>query len=398
MALVDITARPPQVKRFALFELGFRPLFLLAGSGAAVMMSLWLLMLSGWMRVPPYYAGNWWHIHEMLLGYVPAVVVGFLLTASRNWTGVQTLHGGWLAALSGLWLAARILPFTALPGVLTAVADLAFLLSAAIAVAIPVVRARQYNNMIFAPVVLGLWLANLLMHLQLLGVTANTAVIGERMGIALIVLLMVVMGSRVLPFFIEMGTAQQDATRKYPRVEIAGNIVTTAWALYYTLMGNDLVAGLLALIAAILLGIRAAGWHLRALWGVPLLWILYVGFLWVPLGLLLLLFSALGWTAGSYAIHALTVGAMGIMTLGMMCRVILGHTGREMRHSPLLVMAFAAILATPLFRLLPAIPLFAHDYYFMIHMAGGMWFLAFLLFLIHFAKWLLQPRADGRPG
>ncbi|HBH36164.1 MAG TPA: NnrS family protein, partial [Gammaproteobacteria bacterium] len=168
MALLNINEQQPVMKRFALFELGFRPFFLLAGISAVVLMSLWLLMWSGWMQRPLYYPDNWWHVHEMLLGYTSVVIVGFLLTASRNWTGVQTLHGAWLAALSGLWVIARILPFTPASGIWIAVIDLLFLFFSGIAVAIPVLRVKQYKNMIFTPIVLGLWVANLLMHLQLL--------------------------------------------------------------------------------------------------------------------------------------------------------------------------------------------------------------------------------------
>ncbi|MEN8212887.1 MAG: NnrS family protein [Pseudomonadota bacterium] len=398
MALLNINERQPEVKQFALFELGFRPMFLLAGLSAVVLMSLWLLMWSNWMARPPYYPGNWWHVHEMLLGYTTVVIVGFLLTASRNWTGVQTLHGNWLAALSGLWLLARILPFTPAAGIWIAVVDLAFLLFSGIAVAIPVLRVKQYKNMIFTPIVLGLWIANLLMHLQLLGAASGTAIIGERMALALITLLIMVMGTRVIPFFIEMGTGQQGATRNYPRLEIAGSVVTSAWALYYTFFGIDMISGIAALAAAALLGIRAAGWHIRALWRVPLLWILYLGFWWIPVALLLYFMTAIGWTSASYAIHALTSGAIGIITLGMMSRVILGHTGRELKHTKMLLAAFLFILATPLFRLLPAIPAFAADYYSMIHMAGGFWFLAFLVFVIRYAVMLVKPRVDGRPG
>jgi len=398
MALLNINEQQPTLKRFALFELGFRPFFLLAGISAVVLMSLWLLMWSGWMERPPYYPGNWWHIHEMLMGYTSVVIVGFLLTASRNWTGVQTLHGSWLAALTGLWVIARILPFMPVPGMWIAIVDLSFLLFSGVAVAIPVLRVKQYKNMVFTPIVLGLWVANLLMHLQLLGLTSDTAIIGQRMAIALIVVLIMVMGTRVIPFFIENGTGQRGATRHYHAVEISGTVVTSAWAFYYTLFGNDLISGAVALVAAILLTIRAAGWHLTALWKVPLLWILYLGFLWVPIGLLMHFMTAMGWTTSSYAIHALTSGAFGIITLGMMSRVILGHTGRELKHSTALIVAFVFILITPLFRLLPAIPAFSEKYYFMIHMAGGFWFLAFLVFVFRYAAMLVKPRVDGRPG
>lgn len=398
MALLNINEQQPTLKRFALFELGFRPFFLLAGISAVLLMSLWLMMFSGWMARPVYYPGNWWHIHEMLLGYTSVVIVGFLLTASRNWTGVQTLHGAWLAALTGVWIIARLLPFTAVAGVWIAVIDLSFLLFSGIAIAIPVLRVKQYKNMIFAPIVLGLFVANLLMHLQLLGLTADTAIIGQRMAIALIVVLIMVMGTRVIPFFIEMGTGQRGATRENHALELAGTIVTCAWALYYTFFGDDLISGGAALLAAVLLAVRAAGWYLKALWKVPLLWILYLGFLWVPLGLLMHFMTAMGWTTSSYAAHALTSGAFGILTLGMMSRVILGHTGRELKHSTTLIVAFVLILLTPLFRLLPAIPAFAENYYFLVHLAGGLWFLAFLVFVFYYAAMLIKPRVDGRPG
>ena len=177
MAVVGITTAKP-VTGPNPFALGFRPMFLLAGLSGVLLMAVWLLVLAGALPAPTHYPGHYWHSHEMLFGYTVAVITGFLLTASKNWTGIQTLHGKWLAAFSLLWLAGRLAPFLPIPAWSVATIDLAFLLLAGIAVGYPVIKARQFNNLVFTPIVFGLWLANLLMHLQFLDV-ATTAEIGS---------------------------------------------------------------------------------------------------------------------------------------------------------------------------------------------------------------------------
>lgn len=397
MAVVSVTSSKP-VKGFQLFALGFRPFFLLAGLSAVVLMSLWLLMLAGWMTTPAYYPGHYWHSHEMLFGYTTAVIVGFLLTASRNWTGVQTLHGKWLAALSLVWLAARILPFTDVATFWIAAVDLSFLLLAGAAVAHPVLRTRQYKNMVFTPIVLGLWTANLLTHLQLLGFSETTLEAGQRLATALIMMLIVVMGTRVIPFFIERGANVRGLSGRWPGIELVGNMAMALWVATYVIFGDNDISGSIAMVAALLLLIRVLGWYTSEMWEVPMLWILFFGFLWLPIGLAMRFMVTAGWLASSFSTHAFTAGVIGCLTLGMMARVTLGHTGRNITHNNVTVVLFIVALSVPITRLLPAIPFFADKNYSFLHLSGGLWVFAFLLFVLSFGGKLIMARVDGTPG
>jgi uncharacterized protein involved in response to NO len=394
MAVVELTTNEP-VTGPNPFTLGFRPMFLLAGLSGMLLMLQWLLLLGGLGPAPAHYPGHFWHSHEMLFGYTAAVIVGFLLTASRNWTGIQTLNGVWLAALALLWLAGRLLPFLAAPGWLVATIDLAFLLLAGIAVGYPVIKARQYKNLLFTPIVLGLWVANLLMHLQFLGITQSAGP-GSRLAVGLIVLLIVIMGTRVIPFFIERGTGEKVLQSK--SLDMAGNFFITAWLVVWVLDAEAPVAGVLAGIAGLLLLIRWARWHNAGLWRVPLLWILYLGFLFIPLGLGLRLAATFGWISPSLASHAFTAGAIGCLTLGMMARVALGHTGRPLEHNGLILSSFLLIVTAAAIRLLAGVPQLAEHYLTLIHVSGGFWITAFLLFVINYLPVLLMARVDGRPG
>jgi uncharacterized protein involved in response to NO len=395
MAVVGITTNKP-VTGPNPFALGFRPMFLLAGLSGMLLMALWLLQLAGTLPPPAHYPGHYWHSHEMLFGYTAAVIVGFLLTASRNWTGVPTLHGPWLAGLGLLWLAGRILPFLdSFSGLAVAVVDLAFLLLAGIAIGYPVVKTRQVKNLLFTPIVLGLWTANLLMQLQFLDI-AGTAETGSRLGTGLIALLMVVMGTRVIPFFIERGTGGKVLQSK--PLDITGNLFVAAWLIVWVLQGDSPVSGVLAAIAALLLLIRWAGWHNAGLWRVSLLWVLYLGFLFIPVGLAMRLGVTLGWMLSSGATHAVTAGAIGSLTIGMMARVALGHTGRPLTHNRLILGSFLLIVPAGLFRLLASTPLYAEHYLFLVTLSGGLWAGAFLLFVINYLPVLIMARVDGRPG
>ena len=396
MAVVPLTTSN-KVTGVQLFALGFRPFFLLAGLSGLVLMSLWLLMLANWIAVPAYYPGHYWHSHEMLFGYTVTVIVGFLLTAARNWTGVQTLHGQWLAGLALLWLAGRLLPFFQIGSLWIAIVDLSFLPLAGIAVGYPIHKARQFKNIFFAPMIIGLWLANLLMHLQLLGLT-GTLEMGQRLGVALIMMLIVIMGTRVIPFFIERGADVTGLTGKWPAIELVGNMVMALWAATYLIFGDNELSGSFALTAALLLTIRSIGWYAPRLWKVPMAWILYLGFLWVPIGLAMRAMTVIGWTAGTYSTHAFTVGAIGCLTLGMMTRVTLGHIGRQIAHNMLTLVIFITALSMPITRLMPALPMFAAENYFYLHLSGGLWTLAFLLYLVGYGGKLIMARADGAEG
>lgn len=392
MSIVTFPQPDTPPRGFALFRLGFRPFFFAAGLSGAVLMLLWTLFLGqGWWSIH-YYPPTAWHGHEMLFGYSVAVVVGFLLTAVRNWTQIETVKNGWLAALAGLWLAGRIAPFLPLPPALIAAVDASFLPLAAAFIAWPIVKARQYNNLIFLPILSLMALANLLFHLCLLGhidLTYAAAVDGMRW---LLVVLLILMAGRVIPFFIERGHPDAQATKSYTWLEMALIPLTIASAISsYADVPASLIAALF-LVTGAAHWLRLLGWYQSVIWKVPMLWILLLGYAWLAMGLTLMGFAQFSAISTSTAQHALMAGSLGCLTVGMMARVTRGHTGRSIDANRVTVLVFVALVFAALLRVfIPVQPLGWI-------LSGTVWALALGIFTASHLVYWWNPRVDGRPG
>jgi uncharacterized protein involved in response to NO len=398
MALIpieDLHRRPPPTG-LAPFALGFRPFFLAAGIWAVLLMALWMLVLQGRLEL-----GTWspmvWHGHEMLFGFTVAVIAGFLLTAAQNWTGIRTPSGAPLAALFLLWLSGRLaFLIPGLPPTLVALVDLAFLPVLAGVLAMPILKARQLHNYPFPIMLLALTAANVLVHLEVLGWTASTASLGLHLATYVVVTMIVVMGGRVIPSFTD--NKLRTRARRWAVIERLV-VPSTLAALLATLLAPELIlTALLAAIAALVHFIRLAGWYTNKFWAEPLLWVLHLGYAWIALGFALLALSAAGFegAAGS-ALHAFTAGGIGVLTLGMMARVSLGHTGRLLEPAPLMTLAFIEIGLAALLRV--AVPLFFPASHAAGMTASGLlWMIGFALFAVLYAPMLLRPRVDGKPG
>ena len=377
--------------------LGFRPFFLLAAVAAVLEMLLWLAMWGRGTAFGNDYGLIEWHAHEMLFGYATAVIAGFLLTAVRNWTGVNTLSGVPLGGLALVWLAGRLLPWLGdwWPGLLVAGVDLAFLPLLALALKGPLWQGPQRANRIFVPI---LWLmagANLLFHLQFLGV-ARTAQRGTDAMLILLALLIALIGGRVIPFFTQSALPGFRA-RRFEAAEQASLWLLAALALALAAWPDPWLVAPLAVVAALSQALRLYGWHNRRIWGQPILWVLFTGFGWLVVGLLLLALASAGLLSMSLARHALTAGGIGVVTLGMMARVSLGHTGRPMQPARLVEGSFLALNLATALRVVA--PLLAPGLYpVWIRASGTLWVLAFLVFLYHYVPILLRPRPDGQPG
>lgn len=387
-------AAPP---RNAILALGFRPFFLLAGLAAVVLIALWLFAWMG--RLPAagaYYGTVGWHSHEMLFGYAAAVIAGFLLTAVRNWTGIDTPSGAPLAALALLWLcgrAAALLPF---PGWLIAVVDIAFLPAVAIAVYPALMRGKNRVNRLFLPLLGAMAFANALVHAQALGLTSDTANHGTLAMLDLVLLLVLVVTGRVIAFFTERGVAGS-TPRNREWLEQAGFAAAIALAVADAAGAPAGVVGALCAALAAQTVAREVGWHDARVWRNPILWVLHAAVIWLALGFAMRAAASFGLVAPNVALHALTVGAIGVLTLGMMSRVALGHTGRDMRAPRTVAVAFVLLNLAGFARgIAPA--LWPERYVFLVHSAAGLWILAFALFLVAHAAMLWQPRVDGRPG
>ncbi len=383
---------------YPLFALGFRPFFALAGLSALVLILLWNAIFKGELVSGNYFTPVYWHAHEMLMGYSVAVIAGFLLTAVKNWTGKPTLTGDKLAGLCFLWLYGRIVPFYAslLPDILIALIDLAFLPLLAFYITKPIVEAQQYRNLIFTGLLLLLAYGNGLVHSEMLGLKANTAWIGLQLVTGTIIILILVIAGRVFPFFTERGLPGTLSIRnpQFDNWSIFSAILVFALLLFGV---SGTLLALPALFAVIINCARVAGWYVQRIWYVPLLWVLYVGYGWIILGFALTALSAYSLVLPSLSLHAFTLGGIGILTLGMMSRVALGHTGRALRVSNAIAIAFVLINVAAFFRILLPIAL-PNWYETLIYGSTLAWLAAFSLFIVVYVPILTGPRIDGKEG
>ena len=383
-------------KGYVPFALGFRPFFLCAGLAGALLLVIWLCFLGGHVPANAYYGPIGWHSHEMLFGFTTAIIAGFLLTAVRNWTGINTITGKPLAALAGLWLVGRILPFLPVPGGLIALVDLAFLPALALALRHPLMEAESKANRVFL-VALGLaTVANLLVHLQALGVTTGSAIAGTGMMRYLILWILVIISGRIMPFFTRTGVPGVMPVNR-------DDIERLAVALLFALMVADVlsptswVSGLIAAALAVVHVIRVKGWYDHKIWTSPILWVLYTAYFWLIASFALQALSTLGWVNPNLATHAFTYGTVGIFTMGMMSRVALGHSGRMLVTAKPINIAFMILNAGAFVRVL--MPIVAPGQYnIWLYLSGGLWVVAFVIFSVIYVPILIRPRADGQPG
>lgn len=393
--------RRPQRGGCALFALGFRPFFVLAGGFAALLILLWIPMFTGALPAPPAYGLIGWHQHEMIFGYAAALIGGFLLTAVGNWTGLPTPTGRPLAALAGLWLAARLLPFAGISGWplasghwLLAIIDVAYWPLLAGFLARPLLASKQRHNQAFLAILLAIGAADAAVHADRLGLWPDVADQATRVALGLVVVIMCTFGGRVIPLFTESGLGRV-ALRRFAWVERLAVPSVLLWVAALLLAPGW--ADLAALPAAVVHGSRLIGWHRAALWRVPLLWVLHLGYAWIVLGFILHALSATGLVAPSLAIHAFTAGGIGVLGLGMMSRVSLGHTGRQMQSARSIDVAFALVNAAVLLRVLGPLLLPA-GYATFLSLSAICWAAAFGLFCLHYWPILWAPRVDGQPG
>jgi uncharacterized protein involved in response to NO len=385
-------AVPP--RGFAIWALGFRPFYLLASSFAALSIALWGLQFSGWLT-HPYLAGPLWHAHEMVFGFTLAVIVGFLFTAGRNWTNLPTPTGASLAMLALLWLAARVLVLTPY-GWAAAAANIAFPFAAAVGLAIPFIKARNRRNYFFVGLLLMLSVAASLIHAERLGLTRLPAWAGIQLALDIVLFIVVVMGGRVIPMFTNNGVPGTSAER-LPMLERAalGLVLALLVADAAGLQGWPLAT--LAATAGVAHAARWALWRPWRTWRVPLVWVLHLAYLWVPVHLVLRALASLGVATPSIATHALTVGAIGGLIIGMMTRTARGHTGRPLRADWGDATCYVLVLTAAAVRVV--LPWAAPELTMLsIQGSAVLWSAGFGLYAWRYWPILTRPRLDGRPG
>jgi uncharacterized protein involved in response to NO len=332
----------------------------------------------------------------MVFGYAAATVAGFLLTAIPNWTGRMPLQGGPLAVLVLLWAVGRIavLSSAGIGVESTAVLDLAFPLTFLAVVAREIMAGRNWRNLPMLAALALLLTGNLLVHLEALGV-ASTAELGNRIGIATLLMLISFVGGRIVPSFTRNWLTKQRPEISAPApFDVFDRVVlvATATALaVWVALPEAAVAPWVELVAGLALGVRLARWRSYATLREPLLWVLHLGYGWLALGFLLLAANRLvPLLPATTALHALTVGAIGTMTLAVMTRASLGHTGRPLTAGLGTTSIYVLITLAAVLRLLA--PLDGAHYLLLLAMAGAAWSGAFGLFLLLYARPLSLPR------
>ncbi|MEI8592854.1 NnrS family protein [Photobacterium sp. Hal280] len=382
-------------------RLAFRPFFLAAGLFSVISMLIWAGFWSGFMLFPMYGNPVWWHSHEMLFGFTGAVIVGFLLTAVQNWTGIPGISGWKLGLVFAIWLIARVSLLVMAPHPVWMMLDLLWLAMAILFLAIPIVRNRQWRNVLFLPVLFLLLFLNALMHGTVLGwshVPLRTVALQTTL---LIAVLMTVMGGRVIPFFTARGTQTEPITRIPLREHSA---LWPMWAVFLSLLLFSPVLpsmwfGGLCMFAALAQIPRLVRWRTGKTFGIPLLWMLHFAYYVTVLGVFLLGVSQVypQQLPYSIALHVITVGGIGGMILAMVVRVSLGHTGRSLQTGKRILAAFVILIMAVLVRTLLIVifpGLMQHAYI----LSALLWAVAFGIFCFVFWPILTQARADGHPG
>jgi uncharacterized protein involved in response to NO len=377
----------------ALFSYGFRPFFLFAAIYAGAVIPLWLAVFSGDARIPTAFAARDWHVHEMLFGYISAVIAGFLLTAVPNWTGRLPIQGVPLVVLFSTWFAGRLATtFSALLGWQIALAvDAAFLLLLAAAAAREIVAGRKWNNLKVVGIVSLLALTNIAFHLEahLYGIADYSS----RAGVALVVTLVCVIGGRIVPSFTRNWLARRDPGRlpvPFGRFDAITMLIGAgAMVAWVVVPSGRLVAAALG-IAGLFHLVRLVRWAGYRTFSDRLVLILHVAYAFVPVGFFLSALSCLELVLPSAGIHAWTGGAIGSMTIAVMTRATLGHTGQAL-SAPISTQAvYAAIVIAALARICAALdPAYSVP---LLTIAGTAWAGAFLGFALAYAPLLCRSR------
>ena len=379
----------------AFFSYGFRPLFLGAALFAGVAVPAWILLLTGAGDSEFYSAARQWHIHEMVFGFLPAVITGFLLTAIPNWTDRAPIRGGELMLLCALWLAGRLvmaIPF--LTPLLSACVDAAFLIAVAGLVWREIVAAKSWGHAPIGGLISLIAGANIFLHVR--AVSGAEMDLPSRMALGLVMVLLSLIGGRIIPNFTRdfldgQGMTEQPAP--FSRFDGLSVVLVGVGAVAWIVQPQAMVTGWILLGAGVVNLGRLLRWYGWVTWREPLVLTLHLGYGWLALSLLLLGCAILGWgLEPADAVHAFTTGSVGVMTLAVMTRASLGHTGRPKHAGPLTVCIYILVNVGALMRVFgPSVELSMN---LVLGIASVSWSGAYLLFTLVYGPFLFRPSLD----
>lgn len=386
---------PPPLTGWPLLRLGFRPFYLLTALLACVSVPVWMAAFLGYMPLALPMPALLWHGHEMLFGFAAGVIAGFLLTAVKAWTGFMTARGPLLGALVLLWLAGRIAAVCA-PYTVFAVVDMLFLPAVAIVLLRVLLLSGNKRNIPLISLLFLMSLANLCFHLAQLKVVGMDPLQPLYAELGLILMVVSVMTGRVVPMFTRNVTPGLVIHTSRP-FELSLLAVTAVALLLWVVAAPAALVAAACAIAAVLHAVRLYRWSPWVTLKRPILWILHLSYLWMPIGFAMLACAELGWMRATFAIHALTVGVVGGLIIGMLTRTARGHTGRPLQASRWETLAYALVLlATVIRAVVPAlVPAF---YPRALEISATFWAVAFAIYLVIYTPWLTRSRLDGKDG
>ena len=383
---------------FGLWRLGFRPFYLGAASFSALAIMLWLGTLIGIISLPtstinPLY----WHAHEMVFGFAFAVIAGFLLTASNNWTGILPAAGRPLAIMFLLWLAARVFILFGYIE-LAAVTDLSFALLLILLLGRVLWLAKIWKNFMLLGLVGLMSLLNLWFYINLLDQPSLSPLYIVELALLVILQLLVVMGGRVIPMFTQNGISGVKVWKPDALVSVVP--IATMVGIIGWLSLPPRLSVVCCAVACLMNLIRWAGWKPWKSLKTPMVWVLQLGYLFIPLSFVMMALNAMGYASRSLPVHTIAVGAMGLIIAGMITRTAMGHTGRQIKASSIETTFFILIAISAVLRVCAAIPAIqtVNASALLLSTSGLIWSLGFLLYLWRYTPWLIRPRIDGRPG
>ena len=377
----------------ALLSYGFRPFFLFGSLYAGIAVLAWLPMFYGELELSTAFAPRDWHIHEMLYGYLSAVITGFLLTAVPNWTGRMPLQGQPLLVLVLVWAAGRVaVTISASIGwEAAALVDNAFLLLVGAAMVREIIKGKNWRNLKVLIALGILAIGNITFHVE--AHVHGTPDYGTRLGIAATMMLIILIGGRIIPSFTRNWLARENPGRlpaPFGRFDVVSVIAAGVALLAWVVVPDHGVTGAALIAAGLLQTMRMARWAGERTWRDRLVLILHIAYAFVPLGFILTGLASLSLLPAAGGIHAWTGGAMGVMTLAVMSRASLGHTGRALAATASVQVLYGLAVAAALARICAAIHPSWSDA--LLHMAGLAWAGAFVGFAIAYWKVFTRPR------
>ncbi|MEK6224510.1 MAG: NnrS family protein [Thermodesulfobacteriales bacterium] len=388
-------------KAFTIFESPYRPFFILAAISSLFYMTIWTLFYS--FKLPLNFENispTMWHAHEMLFGYTMAVIAGFLLTVEKYWLGKNIDSKSILLTLVILWIAARVSIFltliTNIPYEIGAILDCLFMIVLTIRVTYPIISARAWDKMGLVAHIAIVAAANVVFYLGLSGIISNGQYLGVYSALYLIISIILLMGRRMIPIFIRNGLEFKFEPKNWRVIDILSLVFFVLFFIYDLFFTSPITVSIISGILAIIYSIRLFGWYSNKIWSKPLLWVLFVAYSWIAVGFTLKFLSLYFNIFGFLSLHSFTYGGIGIITIGFMSRVILGHTGRNVFEPPkILFWIFSILFAGAIVRVFfPLIDISLYQSW--IGVSQLLWILSFLIFAVVYLPMLFRPSIEKK--